>query len=143
MKLLTTFLFLTIIICSCKKDKLCRDPNYNANNCIRDSAQIKTLILGKWSWMRTTDIERTETPCNTDKNLDYEFDSTGIMKIFRNGVFVGERTYVLLDSTGMIYFEDSLLLGNGFPLWASVCDNYLLLGRAPADESTSVYLRTN
>src|SRR4051812_35585023 len=108
MKRIITFLCLVLLLVSaCKKERqvrsLCDEPAINNNNCITDSNQVKSVIVGRWDWTQSINswTQGKTNPCTDTLNQGYEFFADGSVKYFENNVYITTGTYQFTTSSGL------------------------------------------
>jgi hypothetical protein len=158
MKIFLPFLITLFSISSCKKEchhpsvtptDLCAEPQIGDGDCITDSNQLKTLILGKWNWTQTLTWsweENKANPCTKNLNYTYEFLSNGDVKVYIDGNYSATSHYAFVQTwTSEILIRDTSMTAhpeiynsNG---GVRLCGNYLIIDNSPVDGPKTTFLR--
>ncbi len=107
---------LIFILGNCTYDSI--DNGQTADCSIGDIVKskdiAKTLIIGKWIWIKTTYARRgsgitTETPLSTDKTLTFEFTEKKI-GVFENNDMTEEKYEIVFWGEGSNTVDDILVI---------------------------------
>ena len=116
------FLGLLFILVNCTSDTI---NNIEIKDCsitdnVKSKETAKTLIIGKWNWLKTTYTRRgsgitTETPLSTDKTLSFEFTDKKVLVLDNNNLteelyevkFWGEGSNTVDDILVVKFFKST------------------------------------
>src|ERR1043165_1034707 len=139
-QIIILFSLIVILLSACKKERqahnLCDEPNINSNNCLTDTNQVKTAILGRWDWTQSINswTQAKTNPCTDTINRGYEFFADGTVKYFENNSYVTTGTYQFSVSQGMTIHAYNPTLNFALAGWVSVCDDYLIVDDSRSEE---------
>lgn len=160
MKIFIPFLLIFVSVSSCEKEcyrkpippqDLCADPQIGIGDCITDSNQLKTLILGKWHWTQTLTWNRQENkanPCTKNLNYTYEFLTDGKVNVYVDSVYSATSHYSFVQS----WTSEILIRGTTMTEYPEIynasgavrlCGNYLIIDNSPVDGPKITFLRAN
>lgn len=128
---------------------LCVEPQIGIGDCITDSNQLKTLILGKWNWTQTSVWGQVENPCTKNLNYTYEFLNDGKVKVYLNGSYSVTANYDFRQNwTSEIWIIDTTTASIHPEIYNAhgavhLCGNYLVIDNSPVDGPKITFLRQN
>lgn len=144
------FVLLIVSMASCHKDcnkpTLCDEPIIGNGDCITDSNQLKSLILGKWNWTQTQTWGLTENPCTKNLNYSYQFLNNGDVVVFKDGGYWGTSKYsfghtwvdeISIESDSVNQTSNFHIAGGAVRL----CGNYLIIDNSPVDGPMIIFVK--
>ena len=156
MKNIFLLLSFSLLISSCKKDchhtpNLCKEPEIGMGDCITDSNQLKTLLLGKWNWTQSVSSWTTvkANPCTDSLNYTYEFLSNKDVNVFVNGNYSSTSHYAFVQtwtseidihSDSTFTEHPGIYTANGA---VRLCGTYLIIDNSPVDGPMHIFVKEN